>query len=121
MIGRQADSSANCRFNSHQIGKSRNENGAMNPRHFFAQNSAEKGFFYSFNVEHEFGRTPTQHLKLVIHLQVVDLHDLLGSRRFTRSRRGRLTRHPSPLVQPPSCQKALAIDFYLISGLVSTY
>ena len=51
MIGAQADSSANCRFNSHQIGKSRNENGAINPRHFFVQNPDEKGFFYSFNVE----------------------------------------------------------------------
>ena len=50
MTGRQADSSASCRFNSHQLGKSRNENGAMNPRHFFVQNSDEKGFFYSFNV-----------------------------------------------------------------------
>ena len=50
MIGRQADSSANCRFNSHQIDKTENENGAMNPRHVFVQNSAEKRFFYSFNV-----------------------------------------------------------------------
>jgi hypothetical protein len=31
--------------------QSRKENGAINPRHFFLQNSNEKGFFYSVNVE----------------------------------------------------------------------
>jgi len=29
--------------------KAENKNGALNPRHFFVQNSHEKGFFYSFN------------------------------------------------------------------------